>query len=307
MVLGMSTTAGDNVRVLIWNIQRGSNDFKNGPEKALAVIKAANPDICLLQESYDIKDDRPQLGVWMAKELGWNAWQSTSPHLCVLTKAKPTKTYFHANWHGLGVDIEDRQKRKFTAYTIWLDSGAYISDFLKDNPAANRETLLKCETTDSKRLVQAQALLAHLKEQGHLNSTNSVLVGGDWNCPSHLDWTPETSRAFPFRRALPLPVSLAMRDSGFTDLFRVTYPDPVKVPANTWSPLYRADENGLALPIDRIDRLYAKNPEKGWTLVPVAARLLPDPLEDNNIPDSDRQFPSDHSAVVFDLKWVQKR
>jgi len=66
-----------------------------GAEKALAVIQSENPDIVLLQESYDINDDRPHLGVWLAGELGWNQYQGESTHLCVLTPLKIETEFFH--------------------------------------------------------------------------------------------------------------------------------------------------------------------------------------------------------------------
>ena len=39
-------------------------------------------------------------------------------------------------------------------------------------------------------------LLQHLEGTGRLDGAVPLLVGGDWNCPSHLDWTPDTARAF---------------------------------------------------------------------------------------------------------------
>ena len=70
-----------DVRVLIWNVQRGANHFDRGPEKALEVIRDSGADIVLMQESYDIEDDRPPLGLWLAEQLGWNSHQGNSPHL----------------------------------------------------------------------------------------------------------------------------------------------------------------------------------------------------------------------------------
>ena len=55
--------AGNRLRVLVWNVLHGANDVDEGPEKALAVIRNAKPDIVLLQESYDINGDRPRLGI----------------------------------------------------------------------------------------------------------------------------------------------------------------------------------------------------------------------------------------------------
>jgi exonuclease III len=285
------------VRFLVWNIQRGSKNFDKGPEKALDVVKAVDPDVALLQESYDIDGDRPQLGIWMADQLDWHAHQATSPHLNVLSRWKPTETFFHADWHGLGARFEPTPGQSFVAYSIWIDYRAYVTYHLRDNPDATDEELLECETKNSSRFDQAKAILAHLREKGHDGEDEQVFVGGDWNCPSHLDWTKATAEAFPLRRALDLPVSKAVHKEGFTDTFRVVHPDPVKNPANTWSPLFRSEA------MDRIDRLYTKGSSGGKKLVPVQAFTLPWPYEDADIEQADRKFPSDHSAVVIDFVW----
>ena len=57
---------------------------------------------------------------------------------------------------------------------------------------------------------------------------------------------------------------------------------------------------------DRIDRLYLKNPEHpkdGRTLKPVSAEVYPRIWEDHDIPIRKRKFPSDHCAVLIELKW----
>lgn len=291
--------AGD-IRVMVWNVQRGSNNFDDGPEKSLAWIRAVDPDVVLMQESYDIDGDRPNLGHWLAGELGWNDYQGDSPHLCVLTPLEIEQTYFHEPWHALGATLR-QDERTFIAYSIWIDYRAYTPYALRDDPEATNEDLLRNETERSGRLDQATAIIEHLREQGHVDGTVPLVVGGDWNCPSHLDWTADTELTFRFRRDLDLPVSRAMADAGFEDAFRVVHPNPVNAPGITWSPLFRGtpDEPGTA---DRIDRLYM-DVAPDAALVPVAAFTLPLVYEDAGIPQASRRFPSDHAAVVIDLVW----
>ena len=110
-----------HLRVLVWNVWRGGNEVEEGPEKILAVIREVNPDIVLMQESYDVDGDRPTVGRWIAQELGWHAHQEESPHLCVLTPLKVETEFFHHAWHGLGVRVTDAKKRSFVAWSIWFD------------------------------------------------------------------------------------------------------------------------------------------------------------------------------------------
>lgn len=300
----VATPRDGDLRVLVWNVQRGANDFTDGAEKTLAVIRTVNPHVVLMQESYDIKDDRPTLGRWLAKELGWNAWQGDSPHLCVLTRLKIDETFFHEAWHAVGARLVDGDGRSFIAYSIWIDYRAYVPYRLRDEPDVSDETLLACETDESGRLRQATAIIEHVIEAGHAHGDVPLLVGGDWNCPSHLDWTADAAKVFRFRRPLDLPVSRAMTAAGFTDAFRVVHPDPVRRPGITWSPL---DRGTIEKPqtADRIDRLYMHPARSARRLVPIAATVIPHTLEDDAVPQADRVFPSDHGGVVIDLVWRQ--
>lgn len=299
-----TTPAEDRLRVLVWNVWRGGNEVDRGPEKILAVIRAVDPDLVLMQESYEIDGERPTLGRWVAAELGWNAHQSDSPHLCVLAAARFSATHFHDPWHGVGVRIDDDRGRAFVVWSIWLDYRDYLAYALRDDPTKTNEELLALESEVSQRLREVRALLKDVETVSATDPGIPTLVGGDFNCPSHLDWTVDTTRVYRHRRSLPLPVSMAMTEAGFVDVFRAVHPDPIQRPGITWSPMFRERADGTGQAFDRIDRLYLRNPTAGpWTLQPVSAKTLPEGWEDERIPVRQRTFPSDHGAVVLDLEW----
>jgi exonuclease III len=314
--LGCATTPNtlaksNHLRVMVWNVLHGANDVTNGAEKALKIIRDTKPDIVLLQESYDINDERPKLGAWLAGELGWNQHQAQSTHLCVLTPLNIETTFFHHAWHGVGAKLRDSMGRELLAWSTWIDYRAYITYALRENPAISDEALLDLERVGSNRLIQATAIIEHLRNADQLDADIPLLVGGDWNCPSHLDWTVDTTRVYKRRKALPLPVSTAMQSAGFTDTFRELYPNPVQHPGITWSPMFRTKGEGAEQEdqcFDRIDRLYLKNPlQQGnrWELHPVTGHVLPIIWEDETMPTVDREFPSDHGALIIDLRWVK--
>jgi endonuclease/exonuclease/phosphatase family metal-dependent hydrolase len=302
----------ESLRVMVWNVLHGANDVTNGAEKALKIIRETKPDIVMLQESYEINDERPKLGAWLATELGWNHHQAQSTHLCVLSPLEIETTFFHNPWHGVGARLRDEKGRELLAWSTWIDWRAYITYALRENPSISDEELLLLESVGSNRLQQVNAIIEHLQSTGQLEADIPLLVGGDWNCPSHLDWTVDTTRVYKRRRALPLPVSKAMENAGFSDTFRTLYPNPVQHPGITWSPMFRTKGEGAAQVdqcFDRIDRLYLKNPSKptvGWTLRPTAGHVLPLVWEDEEMAIIDRTFPSDHGAVIIDLQWSHK-
>jgi len=276
----------DTLRVMVWNVLHGANDVTQGAEKTLKIIRDVNPDIVLLQESYDINDERPKLGAWLAGELGWNQHQAQSTHLCVLTPLNIETTFFHHEWHGVGTRLRDSWGRELLVWSIWIDWRSFITYTLRDTPTISDEDLLAGERVGSNRQQQAEAIIAHLRDTGQLSADIPLLVGGDWNCPSHLDWTLDAARVYKRRRALPLPVSMAMQSAGFTDTFRELYPNPVQHPGITWSPMSRFKSEGdaqIEQGFERIDRLYMKNPSSpkwDWVLRPMTAHVLPVVWED---------------------------
>ena len=289
----------DTLRVLVCNLWHGGNEINNGPEKALQLIKDSGADICLLQESHDIKGPRPKFGLWAAEELGWNAWMGDSTHLCVLSPYKFKQTFIRSKQHCVGAELEDHKGRTIHAFTVWIESKHYTPYHLRDHPQSTDAELLACETTHSRRLKQATGILRYL-EQNKLDSLQTpLLVGGDWNNPSHLDWTQGVEEVFPPRRPLPFPVSMQMEKNGFIDIYRNLYPDPFTHPGNTWTPLRSS------VPQDRIDRLYYKSNQAVPQLRPVRTTLYPEVLEDESIPTPERQFSSDHAALLIEFEWIE--
>src|SRR3989304_3257154 len=61
---------------------------------------------------------------------------------------------------------------------------------------------------------------------------------GDFNPPSHLDWTVEVAAVRPDVVIYPVewPVSKVLADAGLRDSYREAYPDPVAKPGFTWTP-----------------------------------------------------------------------
>ncbi len=60
-------------------------------------------------------------------------------------------------------------------------------------------------------------------------------IVGDFNAPSHLDWTRETVGLLPqMRFPVRWPVSMLLADRGFDDTYRAAHPDPLARLGTTW-------------------------------------------------------------------------
>jgi hypothetical protein len=118
-----------------------------------------------------------------------------------------------------------------------------------------------------------------------------VFLTGDFNSPSHLDWTPAVASVRP-EVVYPFvwPVSKALADAGFLDSYRQVHADPVAVPGFTWTP------GGLeSVPNDVFDRI-------DWVLAAGPARALESRIVgEKGGPDVDVPvvpYPTDHRGVV---------
>lgn len=145
----------------------------------------------------------------------------------------------------------------------------------------------------------------------------TVIIGGDFNEPSYLDWTEASASLYDHAGfVVPWTVSVLLSESGFVDAFRSACPDPMENPgftypsANpdvdikrlTWAP--ESDER------ERIDCIYFKSPEAAevagsWIFGPeesvVRSRTEKDPGDDPRILPLG-VWPTDHKGLLIKLK-----
>jgi endonuclease/exonuclease/phosphatase family metal-dependent hydrolase len=121
-----------------------------------------------------------------------------------------------------------------------------------------------------------------------------AFLTGDFNSPSHLDWTEAVALVRPQRVPYPLawPVSRALARAGFRDSYREAHPDPVATPGFTWTPGTPPPRIRRRETLDRIDWVMAAGPART-----LAARLV----GETGGPDVEggvSPFGSDHRAVA---------
>lgn len=172
---------------------------------------------------------------------------------------------------------------------VHLPSDPY-GPYLALDGASAAEILALEEEVRVPMLLEALAPLTELVDQG----IPAFLVG-DFNAPSHLDWTEQAVGSEP-QIAFPLawPVSVVAEEAGFRDSWRDVYPDPVAVPGHTW-PAARPFVEGTWNPApdephDRIDRVLAAG---------ASATLASERAGEAGIAEIGLDpYPTDHRAVV---------
>jgi hypothetical protein len=181
-----------------------------------------------------------------------------------------------------------------------------------------KEAILSSQQT---RGNQVNLLLQDI--QTHVQSTDPIVIMGDFNEPSHLDWTNEGVIA----GYHPIPVrwhcTHALHQQGYRDAYRTYYPNPLVHPGFTWCtydeelagpaghlPGWRKDTKGkgnsASCPRDRADRidfLYFKGMQLnqvGLMGPKQSGGFQRDLVEDGLIqfPMADSEWVSDHRAIV---------
>ncbi|ELP62895.1 HAD-IA family hydrolase [Streptomyces turgidiscabies] len=264
------------LRVLSWNLWLGGTQVADHREKQLKVITETGADVVGLQETHGTSAQE------LAEALGWHHHQA-GPNLGVISRypisarlGDPDVGFYGATGvrirldGGLAADV-------WSAHLDCAPYGPYDSHF-DGLPAA------ELVARESGRLEQLREILRRISDSAADGSTPVVLVG-DFNTPSHLDWP-----------GVAWPVTKAAEEAGLRDSYREAHPDAVRDPGHTWSPIHvdHEDGSGRREPQDRID--FVLHNGRGLrvldsrVVVSGAVRLWPDV--------ADNDWPSDHAAVL---------
>lgn len=279
--LGTAAAAQDAVelKVMIFNIWRGGEQVNW--LQTLEAIRAADPDILLLQEP----EGQTRA---LAEALGWpyvSERQHTIARVPLYDPSAPAGT------DPLFLYAEVAAGQVVALANIHLPSDPYGPYAVHDGTNAEELAQLEADT----RLWMIEPSIAALGEQAAAGVP--LLLGGDFNAPSHLDWTEATiGRQAHITYAFEWPVSKALADAGFTDVYRAAHPDPLATPGITWPAGYPVPYLIEGEALDRIDQLYAAGPVEVLEAVVVGEAGGPD------VAISVTPWPSDHRAVLATLQ-----
>jgi endonuclease/exonuclease/phosphatase family metal-dependent hydrolase len=188
-------------------------------------------------------------------------------------------------------------------YTGWDQIGSP-----EPRPVTNL-SVIAAQNLASQRDEQVGAFLEYVKAV-----QMPVILIGDFNEPSHLDWTTNQAGLFDHNGVVfPWPTTLRLHENGFVDAFRKIYPDEVRNPGFTWpsfatgkpstSWAARSDDR------ERIDYIFYKGAgveTTGAALVGPKGSYVRNALSTADT-DHDRfiadhlPWPSDHKAILATL------
>jgi len=280
--------AAESIRVMTFNIWVGGDSGKQPLSQTLAVIRAAKADVVGLQETHGHKKDgrTPDNGLKLAEMLGWNYFDQ-GERTAILTRFTIV-TNTPRKW-GVSLRLPSgRQAWMFNAHLMHAPYQPYQllgipyadAPFIKTAPEAVSEAR-------KARGEQVERLLSELKPA--LAAGQPVFLTGDFNEPSHQDWTQRAADSRKCPLAVEFPSTLAVTRAGMRDTFRSVFPDEVAKSGWTWTPTTKPDD-----PKDRHDRI-----DFVFVGPNVTVKRSDIVGEDPKFADIVVQpYPSDHRAVV---------
>ena len=280
----------EQLTLMAFNTWHGTAEMNDGVAKAVDAIQDSGADIVALQESADVANE-------LALELGWwvyNAGLSTT----VISRYPITETFI-SGWAGVGarIQLSDDPPQDVIVWSAHLYYTPYGPYDVRDGLPT--PLVMQHEVT-SGRVGEIRAILADMGSQITNADNVPVFLLGDFNTPSHLDWTAATAMRHD-GYVVRWPVTRIVQGSGFFDVYRAVWPNPRTHPGFTWSPVFKSSD-GLPEPQDRIDMVHALGAgvtavsAEVYTGPPGVLRLYPN--------HADNIWPSDHASVVVQVELV---
>ena len=270
--------------LMSFNILYGGTHLGQSLEQTAAVIRLAQADIVVACEQWGNAEP-------LADLLGFTCHIVVAPpywkSVAVLSRYPITETF--AN----GVRLELDLQQSVCVFGVHLTSTPYQPYRVRDKAYTKKEEIL-----DEARETREQELVVVLSEiQPLIEAGERVLLCGDFNEPSHLDWTLASAReGHHFGLEMPWPCSKRVTESGMEDAYRVVFPDVCRHPGYTWTSVpglgVGGSERAEDEVHDRIDFIYYV----GLGLEPRAASIVGENNRNADLVVS--PFPSDHRAVA---------
>ena len=272
--------AVESLRVMTYNIWVGGTVQGQPLSRTVGVIQTSQADVIGIQEVGGS-------GQAIANALGFYYYNFNSD-LSIISRYPIVQTL------NSGVKLELSATQEAYLYNVHLSAYPY-------QPYDMRDGLI---TTEAQAIAEADAARGGQIDSvlngmaGALATGAPVFLVGDFNEPSHLDWTQAAANAgLNFGKKVAWPASTATENAGLTDAFRELRPDEINDRGATWTPGYPApflDSNEV---LDRIDYVYYA----GLNVTPTSAQVYGYDANDPHTDVGIQPYPSDHRSLVVEF------
>ncbi|MEM1260400.1 MAG: endonuclease/exonuclease/phosphatase family protein [Bacteroidota bacterium] len=287
----MAQNEKKTITFMAWNILHGGNDLKDGPQRVIDIIREIDPDVIMMVETYGS-------GNSIAETLGYG-FHLIAPAGTPLDDKNVNLSIYSKYPFGKRIDTEypfylgGREVlvngKKINVFSNWFHYLPWNNE--PEKMGKSTEELLAWEA-DGKRTEMIKKVLPYLKKYTDMTDSIPMVLGGDMNTLSHLDWNDGTKNR---HNGLVVPwyATKVLEDIGLTDSYREIHPNPNWHPGITWDSKDAEDSH-------RIDYIFYKG-----GLRPISSRsymtFFGEPIRLNG---KEITYPSDHGFVVtkFELE-----
>lgn len=229
-------------------------------DETLAVLRAADADLVGLQETRaegfacaasDCPPAQRSVAPALAAALGMQAHEQQGDENVVWANAILSRyPILGPTPNGLGV-IVDVDGRRIAVFNIHATDFPYQPYQLLGIPYGDAPFLrTAAQAEQAAAAARGGALELLLEDLAASRDSAAQVIFGDFNEPSHRDWSARAAAAGRHPLAVAYPLVRALEAEGFVDALRAVYPDEMDKPAYTWTPTTRPDD-----PADHHDRI----------------------------------------------------
>lgn len=279
--VGTLGAGAHTLTVLQWNIWQEGSLVEGGYEAIVDEIVRLHPDFVTLSEVRNYHNTRFCNRITESlRARGEEYWSFYSYDTGLLSRHPITDslTVFpcvedHGSVYGLRALVGHHKVAVYTAHLDYLNDSYYEvrgydgCTFRPITPVTDPDTLVA-----HGNLSQRDEAIVALLRQAEVDRREgyTVIVGGDFNEPSHRDWTAATAELYDHHGAVvPWPATTALEGAGFVDAYRTRHPNVLTHPGFTYP-----SDNGAVAPQrltwapqsderDRIDYIFVRAAEGG--------------------------------------------
>ncbi|MBE7400127.1 endonuclease/exonuclease/phosphatase family protein [Bacteroides fragilis] len=256
--------------VLQWNVWQEGTMVPGGYDAIVNEIVRLQPDFVTFSEVRNYHNTRfNDRIVASLKEKGLDYYSFYTYDTGLLSKHPITDslTVFpengdHGSIYRLTSSVDGHKVAVYTSHLDYLDCAyynvrGYDGSSWKEIPIPTTvEEVLKVNVT-SQRDDAIKMFIAQAKKD--IANGYNVIIGGDFNEPSHLDWIEENKNLYDHNGlVIPWTVTTLLEKDGFIDTYRHIYPNPLTHPGFTYpadNPLKEPGKLTWAPKADERDRI----------------------------------------------------
>jgi exodeoxyribonuclease III len=303
MAVSKSIASETRLKILTFNVWGGGG---KPLKQTISVIRKTSADIVGLQEVYRANydklghdgEDDPLRTITpdIAAGLGFHYYdqrQSSVSH--GVTAVLSRYPIIGCTQSSLGVRL-DVKGREIIVFNMHLEDAPYQPYQLMGIPYADAPSLTSADDAIASAIATRRRTIDQLEKDLADHHESNIIITGDFNEPSHRDWT---LRAASIRRhplAVAWPTVKRLESWGFVDTYRHIFPDEITHPGLSWTTHPSPQEHH-----DRIDFILARGP--GLHIESAASVGEKSSMADLVI----SPWPSDHRAMLATVALWMKR